>query len=426
MVGSKMANFIEKNKKIILIFIILIASFLRLWKLDKVPVSLFGDELDVGYHAYSILKTGRDYQGNFMPLHFHSLAEWRTPLYLYSAVPTIGIFGINAWGVRLPAAIFGILGVFVFYLLIRELFDDEKLALLSSFLLTVSPWHIQYSRAGFEVTQLILFLLLGLFFFFKSLKKDGKNLWLSTLFFAFTPWIYSSAKFFTPFLILFLFLVWKKEILKFKIKNIIFALVSLTVVAGPIAYSTIFSGGAQRFEYISIFSDPTTEPEVGVARQIDARMRGELGEGLSPTIIDRIIHNKFTFWGENIIKNYLSSFSTNFFFVKGDLNLRHSIGMGEFYRVEFIALILGIIFFFTSKLDKKYKWLMIFWILFGAVPSSITREGANHATRLILMLPPLIFLISFGIYESVGRLKGIKRLLFASSYLLLFLVCFFF
>ena len=64
-----MRKFVLKNW--ILISIIVLASILRLYKLDKVPVSLFGDELDVGYHAYSILKTGRDYSGNFLPLHFH-------------------------------------------------------------------------------------------------------------------------------------------------------------------------------------------------------------------------------------------------------------------------------------------------------------------------------------------------------------------
>ncbi|MFC1625072.1 glycosyltransferase family 39 protein [Patescibacteria group bacterium] len=414
------------NYKILLILICFLAAFLRLWKLDKIPVSLFGDELDVGYHAYSIFKTGKDYQGNFIPLHFHSLAEWRTPLYLYSCVPTVGIFGISAWGVRLPAAFFGIFSIYIFCLLVKEIFQKDNLALISAFLLALSPWHIQYSRAGFEVTQLILFILLGFLFFFKALKNEGKNLWLSTLFFAFTPWIYSSAKFFTPFLLLFLLFIWKKDIFKFKLRNIIFALVSLVIVGGPIAYSTLFSGGSQRFEYISIFSDPTTEPEVGVARQNDARVRGEMGEGLTPTLVDRIIHNKFTFWGENVIKNYISSFSTNFFFVKGDLNLRHSIGIGQFYKVEFIALILGIILFFTSKFDKKYKWLIGFWILFGAAPSSITREGANHATRLILMLPPLIFLISYGVYGSIKKLKRVDKLFFSLGYLGLFLLCFIF
>lgn len=421
-----MAKFIKTNKKVILLLIIVIASFLRLWKLGKIPVSLFGDELDVGYHAYSILKTGKDYQGNFMPLHFHSLAEWRTPLYLYSTVPTVGIFGISAWGVRLPAAIFGILSVYVFYLLIKEIFKNDNLALISAFLLALSPWHIQYSRAGFEVTQLILFILLGLLYFFKALKKEGENFWLSTLFFALTPWVYSTAKLFTPFLLLFLLVIWRKQIFKFKLKNLVFAAVSLLIVGGPIAYSTLFSGGSQRFEYISIFSDPTTEPEVGFLRQTDARVRGELGEGLTPTIVDRIFHNKFTFWGENVIKNYLHSFSTNFLFIKGDLNLRHSIGIGQFYRIEIVALLLGIIFFFTSKIDRKYKTLIIFWILFGAFPSAITREGGYHATRLILMLPPLIFLISYGIFDTFNRLKGLNKLLVSVSYIGLFVVCFIF
>src|SRR3989339_1389984 len=107
-----------------LIAILLIASFFRLYQLSSVPASLFGDEVDVGYQAYSILTTGRDYSSNFMPLHFHSLAEWRTPLYLYSAVPTVAIFGISPLGVRLPAIVFGILGVWALYLLIKEISQD--------------------------------------------------------------------------------------------------------------------------------------------------------------------------------------------------------------------------------------------------------------------------------------------------------------
>src|SRR3972149_9040197 len=111
----------NKSVKIILLVILIIASFLRLWKISEVPVSLFGDELDVGYQAYSVLKTGKDYYGNFMPIHFHSLAEWRTPLYLYSAVPTVALFGVSPLGVRLPAAIFGIANIWLLYLLVREL-----------------------------------------------------------------------------------------------------------------------------------------------------------------------------------------------------------------------------------------------------------------------------------------------------------------
>ena len=391
-----------KNK--LLVFVLILTVFLRLWRISDVPPSLFADELDVGYQAYSILKTGRDYYGNFMPIHFHSLAEWRTPLYLYSAVPTVMLFGISPLGVRLPAAIFGILSVFIFYLLVKQITNHQSLATIASAVLTFSPWHIQYSRAGFEVTLLLFLLLLGLWLFFKSLQ-NGKWLWLSAVCLALTPWVYSTAKLFTPLLLVFLFLLWRKKILKLSKKYLIFTALSLILVGMPVVYSTLFGGGAQRFGYVSIFTDPTSGSEVGTAREIDARMRGEEGVGLSPKLLDRLIHNKYTFWGKNILNNYFRSFSTDFLFVKGDINPRHSIGTGEFYKIESIALILGLIFFLTGRRDIRIKFLIVFWILAGAVPAAITRDGGNHATRLILILPPLILLIAYGVKELLAISK---------------------
>ena len=105
-----MFDVLRSKSKFFLVLILILASFLRLWGLTKVPVSMFADELDVGYQAYSILKTGRDYMGNPWPLNFQSYSDLRTPLYIYAAVPTVSIFGISPLGVRLPAAIFGILG----------------------------------------------------------------------------------------------------------------------------------------------------------------------------------------------------------------------------------------------------------------------------------------------------------------------------
>ena len=409
--------------KMILFLILAIASFFRLWGISRVPVSLFGDELDVGYHAYSILKTGKDYSGNSWPIHFQSLAEWRTPLYLYSAVPTVALFGISPLGVRFPAAIFGILGVYALFLLVRELTKDENIGVLAASVLAFSPWHIQYSRAAFEVTQLLFLLILGLYFFFKSLK-DGKWLWVSAGLLTLTPWVYSTAKLFTPILLVFLLLTWRKEILSLSKKYLIWAAIALFIVGTPIAYSTLFGGGTQRFGYISIFTDPTIRPEVGVARERDARVRGEMGVGLKPRVTDKLIHNKFTLWGSFIIKNYFEAFSTDFLFIKGDPNPRHSIGMGEFHKVEAIALILGLIFFLTRFKDRKIKFFILFWVLAGVVPAAITREGGNHATRLILILPPLVFLISYGLAEAYRGLKGNLRYILTAIYLIAFLLGF--
>jgi len=404
-----MAKIIKRFGFVLLGVIILLGSFLRIWHLDKNPVSLFGDELDVGYQAYSILKTGKDYSGNAWPLHFQSLAEWRTPLYLYSAVPTVAAFGISPLGVRLPAAAFGILGIFALYLLVKELTNDEALALVVAGVVAFSPWHIQYSRAAFEATQLLAFLLFGLYFFFKSLKQ-GKYLWISGVLLALTPLIYSTAKLFVPLLTIFLFFVWRREILKISKRQLIYAVLAIVLVGVPTVYATFFEGGTQRFSYISVFSDPTIEPEVGTARLRDARMRGEAGEGLSPTLFDRFFHNKVTFWAETISANFLESYSTDFLFINGDPNPRHSIDdMGQFYKIEALALILGLCLFFVRYKDRKIKAFVAFWLIAGVLPAAITRDGGNHATRLILTLPPLVFLISYGIVAGVNLLRASLR-----------------
>jgi len=107
-------------------------------------------------------------------------------------------------------------------------------------------------------------------------------------------------------------------------------------------------------------------------------------------------------------------------FLNGDPNLRHSIeGMGQFYRIEFIALIFGLVLFFTNFKSHKIKWLITFWIIFGILPSAITRNGGNHATRLILILPPLVILMAFGLVECFSKLKNL-RLLFVFGYLIAF------
>lgn len=381
-----------------IIVILLFASVLRLYKISVNPPSLFGDELDLGYQAYSILKTGRDYQGNLMPVHFHSLAEWRTPLYLYSVVPTVAVFGITPIGVRLPAAIFGILSIYTFYLLVKKITTEvqtntEKqkigIAEISAFLLAISPWHLQYSRAGFEVTLLLFLMITGIYLFLKSLDEH-RYLWLSIVCLVLTPWVYATAKLFTPILLIFLYVVYRKDIRFFDRSNIVKSTTVGLVLGLPIVYSTIFGGGTQRISDISIFTDPQMEQVVGSGRELN-KISG------APLVASKLVNNKFVYYGGVFVNNYFKSFSTEFLFLKGDTNLRQSIGIGELYLIEIIPLIFGFGFLILdNKVNFKNKLLIFFWIIFGAIPSAFTLSGGNHATRLILMLPPLILLISYG------------------------------
>ncbi len=386
--------------KKILILILLLAAILRLWNLDAVSVSLFGDEIDVGYHAYSILKTGKDYSGNFMPIHFKSLAEWRTPLYIYSAVPTVALFGISPLGVRLPAAIFGVLGVWLIYLLVKRMTGNNTLGLLSAFFLAISSWHLQYSRAGFEATEMLFFYMVGIYALLKGFK-NYRWLFLSVVCLGLTPWVYNTAKLFLPLTIIAISVIWWKELKVIPGKYFLWAIIIFTIVVGPFTWNTLFGGGTQRIEGISIFNDPTVIPKLGFNRLNDIEVRNRNAVDISQaTLVDKLFHNQPLSFLDIFIKNYFQSYSTEFLFIHGDINPRHSPGTGEFYKVQAPFLLLGLIFLLTGVIDKKTKLFLVFWLLASPIPSSLTKDGGTHATRLILMLPPLILLVSLGVHNS--------------------------
>src|SRR3989344_179493 len=123
-------------KKIILVLILLVASFLRLYKLSQVPPSLYWDEASLGYNAFSILKTARDEHGAFMPLtNFAAFGDYKPPGYIYATVPSIFLFGLTEFATRFPSAFFGILTVLLTYLLAKKLFKNEATAILAAFFL---------------------------------------------------------------------------------------------------------------------------------------------------------------------------------------------------------------------------------------------------------------------------------------------------
>ena len=112
------------NKKLLLI--VFLAAIIRLPWLDKYPPALYSDEVSQGYNAYSVLKTAKDEYGKFLPVSFRSFGDWKPPLPTYLMVPTVAIFGLNAYGVRLPSAIFGIATVYLSYFISLELLNLNK------------------------------------------------------------------------------------------------------------------------------------------------------------------------------------------------------------------------------------------------------------------------------------------------------------
>lgn len=412
------------NKNIILfLFVLLLGSFLRLYRLTEAPISLFGDELDVGYQAYSILKTGRDYMGQFVPVYIRSLTEWRAPLLMYVTVPSVAIFGLNEWGVRIPPAIFGILNVLFIYLLIKELSasggKNELWAVLGALLLAINPWSIHYGRAAFEVTLLLFLILAGFYCFLKGLK----NPWFfigSVILFGLTPFAYSTANVFLPLLIFSLLIVYRKELVRLRKQKVVWlSLAIFILVLIPIAKELLFGQAGGRFGLISVFSDQKIVEEIHLRRLGGISFDKPVGK---VSFLERIFTNRPVYWALAISQNYLSAFSLDFLFAHGDPYFRHSISkVGEFYFIEIVFVTLGALAWL--KLKDKRKWLIFVWLLLAPIPSSLTKDGGNHATRLFLMIPPITILSAYGLVQLMELAKKKKIaafFLFFVSCLLLF------
>lgn len=157
--------------KSILILVILLASFIRFYQLSNIPPGFYCDEAGAGYNTYSLITTGKDMMGNLFPVFFKSIAnDLQGGIYIYSMVPFIAVFGLNEFAVRATSAFWGILTVIILFLFVKQLYN-EKIALLSSFFLAISPWHLQFSRIGFVAIIYPFFLVAGLWLFYKGLKE---------------------------------------------------------------------------------------------------------------------------------------------------------------------------------------------------------------------------------------------------------------
>src|SRR3990167_5517173 len=110
--------------KVWLSFVIVLAFFLRFYKITQIPPSLNWDEVAIGYNAYSILKTGKDEWGQFLPVHFKSYGEYKLPAQIYASIPGIAVFGLNELGVRITPVVYGTLTVLLLYFLTRALFGS--------------------------------------------------------------------------------------------------------------------------------------------------------------------------------------------------------------------------------------------------------------------------------------------------------------
>lgn len=386
---------------LILLLIILISAFLRLWSLNNIPPGLTPDEAALGYNAYSILKTGRDEYGKKTPVIFKSFGDYKPGLYIYLTVPFVAALGLNEWSVRLPSALSGVFSVLLLYLIVNKLTNNKKLAYTSSLLLSISPWHIQFSRGAWEINVALAITLVGIYFFLKSFTQI-KYLKFSAIAFATTLLIYQGAKLSTAIVVLCLFLSFYKDIIEvFKtdkcevIKSIIFGL----LISTPIVFS-IFTGAAGRLEVFSVFSYP--RPSDYLQTFLDE------GNEKIGSVSYYLFHPEALNFARGVMGRWFNHFSGRFLFFEGDWsNLRHTPpNHGTLLLLDLFLLPLGFVGLLKQK-NKKMSTFVLLWLVLAPLPAAMSRD-AVQAVRAYNMLVPLMILSAFGIQLLIERVDKIK------------------
>jgi hypothetical protein len=98
----------------------------------------------------------------------------RSPLFLGMQALLARLGGLDEFMLRLPSAIFGVLGIGAAYALARRLFD-VRTALLAASILTFSVWEIELSRYGRFYSTFQFVFLLALLFFYRGFMLRETN-----------------------------------------------------------------------------------------------------------------------------------------------------------------------------------------------------------------------------------------------------------
>ena len=374
-----------KKEVLVLISIVLIGAFLRLYQIPSIPPGLYPDEAINGNNGWEAIETG-----SFKV--FYPENNGREGLYINLIGVFLKIFGYHHYSIRLVSVFFGILTIIGIYLLAKEIFKEKNLALFSSFFLAISFWHLNFSRIGFRGILVPFFICFGFYLYFLAKRKNSKlfsflcGIFLGLGFYSYIP--YRAVL----ILILILFL-WEVKNKGFK-KTFKF-------------FSPLILGGILINLPLGIYF--LNHPSDFISR----------ASGVS------------VFKSENPVKSFLESFFKHLlmFNFSGDRNFRHHFsGLPQLLNFDWLFFLIGVLVLFKSeKISKETKIFLSSGFFVFLLPSILTCEGVPHSLRSIGVIPFVYLIVALGAKTFFDLFKNqkLKIFLLASVFLFSFALTFY-
>ena len=355
------------SDQVLPIVILLIAIFLRLHNLDTIPSGLLWDESWNGLDTVAVLNGER-------PIFFTENFG-REAIFIYLQAVSVALLGQTTLALRAVSAVLGILTVVVAYLLARRMFD-ARVALLTSGWLTLSLWHVIFSRMGLRTISLPLFLAVGFYCLWRGLEEGARHaspvptmtnsprpvIWfaLGGIVIGLSLYTYSTARF-APFVIVALALyvaLLHRRLLRQVLPGLVLALILTTLIFLP--------------EGLYFLSNPASfldrAQEVTIVNP--ALQKGDLGQ----TLLDSASHT-------------LGMFAT-----RGDSNWGRNLpGWPIFDPLSAILMVFGIALAIRRFRQPAYGLILI-WLAVMIIPGLIATKETPNYLRVTGIIPAVFIL----------------------------------
>jgi len=320
--------------------IIVVSALVIFWQFPNLPQKLAFDEIEFTRLALSL--------ENSFEIYSTKATGHATP-YFYLLLASLRTFGINSFGLRLPAALFGLVNPLLVYLVFRFYFNKRS-ALLGSLIFATMHWVFQFSRFAFEATYLLFWELVAIYNLL-AFNKNRESLHFILLTLATVIVFYS----YLPGRIFFLlplgYLVWQK----FPLKTV-----------------GLYFGAFLLFAIPLLIASGTVENRVGSLTYLNQPI---------PT------STKVTYFVTNVSKNLLM---LNF---SGDINGRHNYPEKPALN-PFIGALFWIGIFLGIKHKPKSR-LFFLWMVLSIAATLLTIPSENpHFLRTYTITVSIVFFIT--------------------------------
>jgi 4-amino-4-deoxy-L-arabinose transferase-like glycosyltransferase len=372
-----------------LTLVVLVGFALRVYDIAGNPTELIVDELDLYNSAHAIATTGRDVDGSLLPFLWSAFTR-NPPMYALAEYITSLFFGAGAFGLRLPAVLFGTSCIALMYAIAFELTRRRDVAIVTALLVATQPILVHFSRVAWEPASELPFLLGGLYVLLRAFvrvrpgdRASLRGLALAAILLAGTCYTYMAGWFYA------------------------------VVLAVPIVVANWKRLRSPRalFELASAFAiwAALAEPALGMwfsNRDTFARTQriATFGNGIT---IDAL---------RQFVANYFAHFHWSYLVTTGDpisgATWRYLSGFGAFYGWVVVFAIGGA---FVALRYVRPPWALawlFWWVVVYPLGGSLTNEGVPNAPRTLAGTPVFCVFAAFGLvmlFDFAARLPRAWR-----------------